>query len=48
MLADARHSLLPAMLLASAVALLGALLAATLHPIHGKRPATATSGATDG
>ncbi|MBU0608387.1 MAG: MFS transporter [Armatimonadetes bacterium] len=39
MIADARHSLLPAMLLASAVALLGALLAATLHPIHGKRPA---------
>lgn len=39
MLADARHSLLPAMLLASAVALLGALLSATLHPIHGKRSA---------
>lgn len=37
MIADAHHSLLPAMLLASGVALSGALLAATLHPVHGKR-----------
>ncbi len=40
MLADARHSLLPAMLLAAVVALLGAGLSATLHPVHGKRSAT--------
>lgn len=33
MLADARHSLLPAMLLASGVALLGALLALALRPV---------------
>jgi len=43
MLADARHSLLPAMLLAAGVALFGAVLSVTLHPVHGKRPPVATA-----
>jgi sugar phosphate permease len=39
MVADARGSLLPAMLLAAGVALVGAIGAATLHPVHGRREA---------
>ncbi len=48
MLADAHGSLLPAMLLAAVVALLGAGLSATLHPVHGKRSLSPARGGDHG